>query len=85
MAVQVQFTTVVTVKVFSVREVIDSVKKISGTHFKVIEEDRRQGDMAEIVADSRLIQDELNWQPQYANLDIIVSHALEWEKKGIPP
>ena len=71
-------------KGFSVREVIDSVKKNSGTHFKVIEEDRRQGDMAEIVADSRLIQEELNWQPQYANLDLIVSHALEWEKKGVP-
>ena len=40
--------------------------------------------MAEIVADSRLIQEELKWQPQYANLDLIVSHALEWEKKGVP-
>ena len=69
-------------KGFSVREVIDSVKKISGNNFQVIEENRRPGDMAEMVADSTLIQTELNWQPLHNSLDEIVTHALEWEKNG---
>ena len=71
-------------KGFSVREVIDSVKKISENDFLVIEEDRRKGDMAEMVADPTLIKEELDWQPQYTHLDEMVSHALEWEKKGTP-
>ena len=66
---------------FSVREVIDSIKRISGCDFRVIEENRRAGDMAEMVADSTLIQSELGWQPQYKELDKIVSHALNWEEK----
>ena len=66
---------------FSVREVIDSVKRISGCDFRIIEEDRRAGDMAEMVADSALIQSELGWQPQYQELDEIVTHALKWEEK----
>ncbi len=68
---------------FSVREVIDSIKRISGCDFQVVEENRRTGDMAEMVADSALIQRELGWQPQYNNLDEIVTHALQWEKKII--
>ena len=66
---------------FSVREVIDSVKRISGCDFRIIEKDRRAGDMAEMVADSTLIQSELGWQPQYQELDKIVTHALKWEEK----
>ena len=65
----------------SVREVIDSVKRLSANDFKVEEVARRVGDSPNVVADSSLIRKSLNWQPSYGDLDTIVSHALEWENK----
>ncbi len=66
---------------FSVRQVIDAVKEVSGVDFEVRSEPRRAGDAAEIVADNAKILTELNWEPQFDDLKIIVSHALEWERK----
>ncbi len=65
---------------FSVKQVIDVVKQVSGKNFKVVEADRRAGDPASLVADSTLAQSELGWKPVYADLSIIVDHAWQWEK-----
>jgi UDP-glucose 4-epimerase len=65
---------------FSVLEVIDTVKRISGKDFPVILGDRRPGDPAAIVASPALIEARLGWRPRYADLDAIVASALQWEK-----
>jgi UDP-glucose 4-epimerase len=67
---------------FSVREVIGAVEKVTGRKLKIEEGARREGDPARLVADSRLIRQELGWSPAYADLDTIVSHAWAWEVAG---
>lgn len=64
---------------FSVREVIDAVRRISGKEFTVIEAPRRPGDPPEIVAQSEKLRATLGWTPDYDGLDEIVRHALAWE------
>jgi UDP-glucose 4-epimerase len=66
---------------FSVLEVIETVKRVSGVDFKVDFAPRRPGDPAQIVAASDRARALLKWQPQFDNLDTIVTHALAWEKK----
>jgi len=66
-------------KGFSVRQVIDVAKQVSGTDFKVSIEPRRAGDPAVLVADSTLARQTLNWQPQHDDLRDIVSTAWNWE------
>jgi UDP-glucose 4-epimerase len=64
----------------SVLEVIDTVKRISGVDFEVRMADRRAGDPSELVAGTALIHERLPWQPEFDDLDIIVEHALNWER-----
>ncbi|MBO0750504.1 MAG: UDP-glucose 4-epimerase GalE [Bradyrhizobiaceae bacterium] len=66
---------------FSVLEVIDAVKRVSGIDFAVDHVGQRQGDPARIVAQSDRARDLLGWQPQFDDLATIVSHALAWERK----
>jgi UDP-glucose 4-epimerase len=66
---------------FSVREVVDAVKRISGVDFKVETSPRRAGDPVQIVADSDRIRKMLHWQPRFDDLSTIVDHALAWERK----
>ncbi|MBA4130306.1 MAG: UDP-glucose 4-epimerase GalE [Hyphomicrobium sp.] len=66
-------------KGFSVLEVIDAVKRVSGVNFDVRLSPRRAGDPAAIVAGSQKIRDALGWQPRNDDLDEIVGHALAWE------
>ncbi len=66
---------------FSVLEVIDTVKRVSGVDFRVDRAAARPGDPAQIVATSDLVRQTLGWQPQYDDLATIVSHALAWERK----
>jgi UDP-glucose 4-epimerase len=66
---------------FSVREVVDTVKRVSGTDFKVENAARREGDPARIVAASARIRDTLGWRPRYDDLATIVGHALAWEQQ----
>jgi UDP-glucose 4-epimerase len=66
---------------YSVREVIEKVKDISGVDFTVIEAERRAGDPACVVAAADRITKILNWHPQYNDLDTIVRTALAWEQK----
>jgi len=66
---------------FSVLEVIDTVKSVSGVDFRVDLAPRRPGDPAQIVAASDKARHLLKWTPRYDDLKTIVSHALAWEKK----
>lgn len=66
-------------KGFSVKQVIDVARDVSGKDFKVTTEPRRAGDPAVLVADARLAQKELNWQPKFAELKDIVQTAWQWE------
>jgi len=65
---------------FSVLEVIDTVKRVSGKEFRVILGDHRPGDPAAIVASPARIEERLGWRPRYADLATIVDSALRWEK-----
>ncbi len=66
---------------FSVLEVIDTVKRVSGVDFKVEAAERREGDPARIVADSQQVRAVLGWQPRFDDLSTIVAHALTWERE----
>jgi UDP-glucose 4-epimerase len=66
---------------FSVLDVIEAVKRVSGVDFRVDYGARRPGDPAELVADSQRVRDDLGWRPRYEDLSTIVAHALAWERK----
>ena len=67
-------------KGFSVKEVIETMKRVSGVDFDVKIEGRRAGDPAELVADNKKILDSLGWVPRYNDLELICKTALEWER-----
>ena len=66
---------------FTVREVIDSVRRVTGRPIPVEEQPRRPGDPAVLVASSDKIKRELGWTPNFADLDSIVASAWEWHQK----
>jgi UDP-glucose 4-epimerase len=66
---------------FSVREVIDTVRQVSGVDFPAEVAARRPGDPAQIVANSDRIRALLGWRPQFDDLAVIATHALAWERK----
>jgi UDP-glucose 4-epimerase len=68
-------------KGFSVLEVIDAVKKVSGVDFAVETAGRRPGDPAAIVADNQWVKSALGWTPKYDDLELIVRQALDWERR----
>jgi UDP-glucose 4-epimerase len=65
---------------FSVLEVIEAVKRVSGIDFKVVHAPRRPGDVARIVAGIEYVRTALGWQPRFDDLRTIVAHALAWER-----
>jgi len=68
---------------FSVLDVIDAVKRVSGVEFKVDMAPRRPGDPAQIVAHSERARSKLGWRPRYDDLSTIVRDALNWERELI--
>ena len=66
---------------YSVKEVIDVVKKVSGVDFKVEKAPRREGDAPKLIAVTDKIRKTLNWKPQHDDLEYIVKTALDWERK----
>ncbi|ANE36346.1 UDP-GlcNAc/Glc 4-epimerase [Campylobacter iguaniorum] len=66
---------------FSVFEVIETAKKISGVDFKVINASRRDGDPAVLISNADKLKTKTNWKPKKDSLELIIGSALEWEKK----
>ena len=67
---------------YSVKEVLQTVRKVSGVNFEIYENARRAGDPVSLIADSSLIRKVLGWQPKYNDLELICSTAYQWEKKA---
>ena len=66
---------------FSVKEVIDTARKITGKEIKAEVSNRRPGDPPALVGSGVKAQKILGWQPAYSNLDDIISHAWQWHQK----
>jgi len=65
---------------FSVREVIETVRKISGREVASVDSSRRPGDPSRLVASSRKIRAELGWIPDFPDLETIIETAWQWHK-----
>jgi UDP-glucose 4-epimerase len=65
----------------SVREVIDSCRKVTGRKINVVEKPRRPGDPPRLIAASEKIKRELGWKPQFQSLDAILESAWKWHQK----
>jgi UDP-glucose 4-epimerase len=66
---------------YSVREVVDAARKVTGTNFRLEETGRREGDPPALVADSSKLKKELGWKPRYDDLEYIIRTAWDWEKR----
>ncbi|MBL8474332.1 MAG: UDP-glucose 4-epimerase GalE [Rhodocyclaceae bacterium] len=69
---------------FSVQEVIETARRVTGREFAVSEAPRRSGDPARLVADSRRARETLGWRPIYPDLETIIKHAWQWELRALP-
>jgi UDP-glucose 4-epimerase len=67
---------------YSVQEVIDAVRRVTGREFEVLSQGRRAGDPAHLVADSALARRVLGWTPSLSDIDTIVAHAWAWQLKS---
>ena len=66
---------------FTVRQVIDEARKVTGADIKVVEEGRRAGDPATLIASSDKAKSVLGWKPEYADLSKIIETAWKWHSK----
>jgi UDP-glucose 4-epimerase len=65
---------------FSVKEVIETAKQVTGKEIKVVYGDRREGDPPILVGSSDRVRQMLGWQPEYPGLAEIISHAWQWHQ-----
>lgn len=66
---------------YSVREVIDAAKRVTGVDIRVETAARRPGDPPALVADSTALRQTFGWTPRHDDLDYIVRTAWDWERK----
>ena len=66
---------------YSVREVVETVKKVSGKDFKVVEAGRRPGDAPILTSDATKARNELGWRAEFGELEEIVSTAWKWHNE----
>jgi UDP-glucose 4-epimerase len=66
---------------FSVRQVIETVKKVSGKNFKIVETGRRPGDPPVLTADASKATKELGWERKFPRLESIVETAWKWHNE----
>ncbi len=66
---------------FSVHEVIEAARRVTGKEIAVKSSPRRAGDPARLVANAGRAKAALGWTPEFADLDVIVGHAWRWEQK----
>lgn len=65
---------------YSVKQVIEKVKEVSGIDFKVVEGPRREGDVVNVIANSDRLKSETSWEPERDSLTEIVKSAYDFEK-----
>ena len=65
---------------YSVREVIEMIRKVTGKKLLTVDSPRRPGDPARLVASSEKIKEDLGWIPQYPELETIIETAWQWHK-----
>lgn len=65
---------------YSVRQVVDMVRNVTGEDFQIVESARREGDPPELIAASSRIKDVLGWIPEYDDLEYIIRSSWQWEK-----
>lgn len=68
-------------RAFSVKQVLEVVKRLSGQELDVKKGPRRPGDAPVLVSKAEKIRKVLGWEPRYNDLDLIVKTALDWERK----
>ncbi|MBN2781672.1 MAG: UDP-glucose 4-epimerase GalE [Campylobacterales bacterium] len=66
---------------YSVKEVIETMKKVTNNDFTVNIAPRRAGDPAMLISNNAKIKTKMNWQPKYDTLELIINSAYAWEKK----
>ena len=66
---------------FSVKEVIETARQITGKEIKAIECDRRPGDPPALIGSADKARKVLGWKPQYTSIKDIMTHAWEWHQK----
>lgn len=67
---------------YSVQQVIDMARNITGEDIRIRDGIRREGDPAVLIADGSKAQKELGWNPEYSSLETIIRHAWAWEQKS---
>ncbi|HMA59168.1 MAG TPA: UDP-glucose 4-epimerase GalE [Halanaerobiales bacterium] len=67
---------------YTVKEVIETARQVTGEIIPAENSERRAGDPAVLIASSKKIQKELNWQAEYPDLETIIKTAWNWHKKG---
>jgi UDP-glucose 4-epimerase len=65
---------------YSVKNVIQSVERVTGKKLPTVYEGRRGGDVMTVIADNARAREAFNWQPQYADLDVIIASSVAWER-----
>lgn len=68
---------------YSVRNVVERTKELTGINFNFNYAERREGDPAVLVANSDRAQRVLNWKPEYSNLDTIIKTAWQWKQTNM--
>lgn len=66
---------------FSVQQVVDAVRRVTGREFEVVTEGRRPGDPAQLIADPSLANQVFGWKARYGDIDTIVTHNWAWQLK----
>jgi UDP-glucose 4-epimerase len=66
---------------FSVQDVITAAERVTGQSIPVVDAERRPGDPASLIGSAAKAREILNWQPQYADLEVILSHAWQWHQR----
>lgn len=65
---------------FTVKEVIETARKVTGDPIKAVECERRAGDPAQLIASSEKARKVLGWNPEHADLEEIIASAWKWHK-----
>ncbi|MBE8163323.1 MAG: UDP-glucose 4-epimerase GalE, partial [Bdellovibrionaceae bacterium] len=64
---------------YSVLEIVNTMKKVSGINFSVKIAERREGDIVTMVSDTKKLKNNINWLPQHDNIEFICKTTLNWE------